>query len=80
MRTGWERRLHDRMKITVRKDIFVKTRIVCGLSQRELARRSGISHAYVSLIESGTKAVGPATAKRLSEAMDRPMEELFLIE
>lgn len=80
MRTKWERGLLFRMKIKAKKEMFEKTRIVCGLSQRELARRSGLSHAYISLIERGDKTIGPAAAKRLSEALDKPMEVLFQIE
>ena len=58
----------------------MKSRIVKGLSQRELARQSSLSHAYVSMIERGEKSVGPAAAKRLCELLDKSIDELFLIE
>ena len=67
------------MKIYANADVFTKARIVNGLSQRELARRSDLSHAYVSMIERGLKSVGPATAKRLSELLNKHVEELFMI-
>ena len=68
------------MKIVAKKDILIRSRIIKGLSQRELARRSELSHAYISLIERGEKSVGPAAAKRLCELLDKEMDELFIIE
>jgi putative transcriptional regulator len=68
------------MKILAKRDIFIKSRIINGMSQRELARRSGLSHAYISMIERGEKSVGPATAKRLCELLEKDIEELFNIE
>lgn len=67
------------MKIIVRSEIFSKSRILKGLSQRELARQTGLSHAYISLMERSIKSIGPAAAKRISIVLDVPMEELFLI-
>ena len=68
------------MKIIAKKDIFVRSRIIKGLSQRELARRSDLSHAFISMIESGEKSVGPAAAKRLCELLEKQVEDLFIIE
>ncbi len=68
------------MKIIAKRDIFTRSRIIKGLSQRELARRSDLSHAYISMIERGEKSVGPATAKRLCELLEKQVEELFNIE
>lgn len=68
------------MKIIAQTEVFVKSRIVNGYSQRELARRSGLSYGYISMIERGEKSVGPAAAKKLSELLDKPVEELFRIE
>ncbi|MEX2414518.1 MAG: helix-turn-helix transcriptional regulator [Paenibacillaceae bacterium] len=68
------------MKILAKRDIFTRSRIIKGLSQRELARRSDLSHAYISMIERGEKSVGPATAKRLCELLEKQVEDLFNIE
>ncbi|MED4603975.1 helix-turn-helix transcriptional regulator [Paenibacillus validus] len=68
------------MRIIARTNAVVKARIVKGLTQRQLAERSGLSYAYVSLLERSMKTVGPGTAKKLSEVLERPMEELFQIE
>ena len=40
----------------------------------------GISHTYISLLERSMKPVGPATAKKLSDILEVPMEQLFMIE
>jgi transcriptional regulator with XRE-family HTH domain len=65
------------MKIVAKSEVFARVRIVSGLSQRELARQAGLSHSYVSLLERSLKSVGPGTAKRLSDVLRRPVEELF---
>jgi putative transcriptional regulator len=68
------------MKIYAKSDVFVKARILKGMSQRDLAKLSGLSHAYISLLERAAKSVGPATAKRLSEILEKDVEQLFRIE
>lgn len=68
------------MRILAKKDVFARSRIIKGLSQRELARRSDLSHSYISMIERGVKSVGPATAKRLCELLQKQVEDLFNIE
>lgn len=75
MRTGG-----GRLKITAKSEAFARARILKGLSQRELARLSGLSHSYVSLLERSAKSVGPGTAKTLSDLLGKPVEELFTIE
>jgi HTH-type transcriptional regulator/antitoxin HipB len=40
-----------------------------GLSQRELAKRAGISHTVVSRIEGGEHSPSPKTLERLAEAL-----------
>jgi putative transcriptional regulator len=68
------------MRIVARSEVFIKARIVKGYSQRLLAKHSGLSHAFISLLERSIKPVGPGTARRLSDLLDRDMEELFNIE
>lgn len=68
------------MRIIARTNAVVKARIVKGMTQRQLAERSGLSYAYVSLLERSRKTIGPGTAKKLSEVLEKPMEELFQIE
>ncbi|TDF95888.1 helix-turn-helix domain-containing protein [Paenibacillus piri] len=68
------------MKIRTRPNVFMKARIVKGLSQRDLAKQSGLSPSYISLLERSVKSVGPATAKRLCELLEQPLDSLFIIE
>jgi putative transcriptional regulator len=68
------------MRIYAKPDVFVRTRILQGYSQRELARLTGLSHGYISLIEKSNKSVSPAAAKKLSEVLQKNVEELFHIE
>lgn len=78
MRTGVCGRMN--IKILAKTDVFIKARVIKGYSQRELAKHSGLSHAYISLLERSIKSVGPSTAKKLSDLLDKDLEELFLIE
>ncbi|WP_281886153.1 helix-turn-helix domain-containing protein [Paenibacillus sp. YYML68] len=65
------------MKVIAKTNAVMKARIIMGLTQRELARRTGLSFAYVSLLERSMKSIGPGAAKRLCEALEQPFEELF---
>jgi DNA-binding XRE family transcriptional regulator len=40
-----------------------------GLTQRELAARTGIAQRHISEMENGKRAIGRETAKRLAEAL-----------
>jgi molybdate-binding protein/transcriptional regulator with XRE-family HTH domain len=55
-------------------------RIARGWSQDELARRSGISRAGVSAIEVQRLVPSTAAALALAAALDRRVEELFLLQ
>ncbi|MCS7460113.1 helix-turn-helix transcriptional regulator [Paenibacillus doosanensis] len=68
------------MKIKTNSNAFVRARIIKGMSQRELAKQSGLSPSYISLLERSVKSVGPATAKRLSDLLEQPLDTLFVIE
>lgn len=48
-----------------------------GLSQRELARRAGISNATVSQIESNTISPSVGALKRILDALPVPMSDFF---
>lgn len=68
------------MKIRTKTQAFVRARISKGMSQRDLARETGLSPSYISLLERSVKTVGPATAKRLSDLLEQPLDDLFVIE
>jgi transcriptional regulator with XRE-family HTH domain len=48
-----------------------------GVSQRELARRSGISNATISQIESGAVNPSVGALKRILDAIPMPMADFF---
>jgi DNA-binding XRE family transcriptional regulator len=49
--------------------LVASRREALGLSQRELAKRAGISHTVVSRIESGEHSPSPRTLERLANAL-----------
>jgi transcriptional regulator with XRE-family HTH domain len=67
-------------RIRTNSNAFVRARVFKGMSQRDLAKQAGLSASYISLLEREIKTVGPATAKRLSELLDQPLDSLFVIE
>ena len=53
-----------------------------GMSQKELARRSGISAGYLSQLMSGVRCPSPQVQRRLQEALgvDDPTELFIVVE
>jgi transcriptional regulator with XRE-family HTH domain len=51
-------------------DALQRQRAAAGFSQRALARASGLTAAYVSLLEAGRRAPERATVARLADALD----------
>lgn len=54
-------------------------RVLAGLSQAELARRSGVSQGHISELEKGDKKASPKTIKRLADALSVPMPALISV-
>lgn len=48
-----------------------------GLSQEELAEKSGVSTAQISLIENAKSGGSPETLEKLADALDIEVGELF---
>ena len=65
------------MIIRPKCEAIVKARIVKGLSQRGLARESGLGNSYISQIERGLRNPGPKAARKIADALERPFDELF---
>lgn len=55
-------------------------RVLAGLSQAELARRSGVSQGHISELEKGDKKASPATIKKLADALAVPMPALISVD
>lgn len=53
------------------------SRILAGLSQAELSRRSGISQGHISGIEASDKVAAPATVVALASAIGVPVAALI---
>ena len=68
-----------RTNIIARGNVLMQKRIRSGLSKVDLAARAGIPHSSLLRAEQG-RGVSPKTAVALSNALDMPFDELFIIE
>lgn len=59
------------------REALVVARNVKGLSQEDLANLVGCTQQYISLIESGARNPSPQMAKRIADAVGRPIGSLF---
>lgn len=55
-------------------------RISQGKTQKDLARASGLSQAYISELESNTKSPTLAATEKLMNALDISLYELLTVE
>ncbi|WP_455798952.1 helix-turn-helix domain-containing protein [Clostridium butyricum] len=55
-------------------------RISQGKTQKDLARASGLSQAYISELESNTKSPTLATTEKLMNALNISLYELLTVE
>jgi transcriptional regulator with XRE-family HTH domain len=51
----------------------LEARRTAGISQREAAKRAGITQAYISLIERGTRTPSLPAYTRLTRALNLPL-------
>lgn len=65
--------------ITAKIDALKMSRLECGWNLVDLARESDVNKATIARIEHGT-STSPATAKRVADALGKPIAELFSIE
>lgn len=51
-----------------------------GMTQEELSKKAGVSTVVISQLENGTRDVITSdTMKKISQALDEPIEQIFLI-
>ncbi len=55
-----------------------KFRVEAGLSQRELAKETGIAQAHVSDIENAKQNIGLDTMVKLAQRLGKPLNLFFL--
>jgi transcriptional regulator with XRE-family HTH domain len=67
---------YGRMKEGLPRNLLI-TRRSFGLSQRDLAARSGVAHDTIGQIERGQRAARPSTVRKLAEAIGVPPELLL---
>ncbi|MGW5477612.1 helix-turn-helix domain-containing protein [Streptomyces sp. NPDC004008] len=69
-------RLQDR-RTTQDPERLWRRRVEAGLNQRELARKAGISDAYMSQLARGVRPASPRVLKRLAQALDCEIVDLM---
>lgn len=69
------------MKIKLNDVQFFKLKLIMsGLSQREYARKIGISEPYANQIVNGIRNPSPSVAKRTVDLLDVEFSDIFFIE
>lgn len=69
------------MKIKLKDDRFLKLKlIICGFSQREYARKIGISEPYANQIVNGIRNPSPSVAKRTVDLLGVDFSDIFFID
>lgn len=57
--------------------VLKRTRVLSGMTQRELAARVGISNTHLSLIENARLCPSSETSQKLEAVFDMPVQELL---
>ncbi|NPV71133.1 MAG: helix-turn-helix transcriptional regulator [Firmicutes bacterium] len=65
--------------LLVKTKQLAETRIRAGLSQRALAKKCGLSGAYLSQLERSQRAPSPQVARRLCDVLQAEFDTLFEI-
>ena len=67
------------MNVEVRATGLRALRDKHGLTQRELARRLGVTHNYIPALEAGTRNPGPKLRQALMQLFQCDFEDLFQV-
>ena len=57
--------------------VIGRLRVQQGLSQEELAKKSGIARSHLAMIENGKKSASVETLWKIAEALNIMMSDLF---
>ena len=63
--------------IVAKKGRIYEARCARGWTQKDLAKNSDVSAARICAIESSNAPMTPQTAKKISDAVGKPFDELF---
>ncbi|PWK07045.1 tetratricopeptide repeat protein [Tumebacillus permanentifrigoris] len=64
--------------LTIRaKPELVNVRVLAGFSQRDLARKTGLSSPFLSQLEKGIRNAGPHSAKKICDTLEVDFEDVF---
>jgi transcriptional regulator with XRE-family HTH domain len=67
------------MRVEVRATGLRARRDAKGWTQRELARRTGVTQNYIPALELGTRNPGPDLRQRLMDLFECDFEDLFTV-
>lgn len=65
------------MKAILMRENFENALLLNGLSRSELARKCKLSEGYVYCMLRGKYNITPKSAKKIADALELPMTELF---
>ena len=68
------------MWLKVNIPAFKAIRLTNGYTQKELAKRAGVSTSMISQIEHGKRCPGPKAGKKIADFLEVPMEAIFFIQ
>ena len=85
MRTEWARvspevREYKAIQTSFRTGLGAairRERVALGISQEELAKRSGLQRTYISDLERGTRNPSVGSIQRIAQALGVPVAKLF---
>lgn len=85
MRTEWARvsrevREFKEIQMSFKSDLGAairRERVTLGISQEELANRSGLQRTYVSDLERGTRNPSVGSIQKIARALQVPVAKLF---
>lgn len=65
------------VKIKPNRDELYKLRILQGMSCADLALKVGVTRQCIATIERGLSNPSPSTAKKISEILNVPFDDIF---